>query len=349
VAALEDHRKPFLDRQEQLAGVPPFEDPGRARLLAVGFRLLGGISPFLLLWLGALAACPVILWASFELFEAGWPVAGTLFPLAFVSLTYVVGCLALPYSAVGFYFVALLAVTPLAVYALLGRRTTGTGLLVRILLAGSLFGLCSLCRGDTPLLFGGFALALVLATFRVAPRRSTPFKALAALGALVLFAVPYGLMRPSHGHNVWASLWEGLGDFDRTKGHESSDVAASRFLDRSGIHLAGPLANVIDENAEDVFRRSVLSDIRSDPAWYGGILARRLFWALTQEGLTRWHWIGFRAHRWRMPPALMMGPTWSLFWRDCSARGGEPGERRPYFSALYSPASASPSWSRSVP
>jgi hypothetical protein len=49
---------------------PRYDDSGRPLLLSLGFRLLGGVSPYLLFWLALLAAIPVLGWAAWEMHEA---------------------------------------------------------------------------------------------------------------------------------------------------------------------------------------------------------------------------------------------------------------------------------------
>src|SRR5215510_3408211 len=72
--------RPFQPHRAPLAA-SDFDDAGRAVLLGWGFRLLGGIAPFLVLWLGPLAALPVLLWTSWEFGEAGRPWAGAAYLL----------------------------------------------------------------------------------------------------------------------------------------------------------------------------------------------------------------------------------------------------------------------------
>ncbi len=64
----------FADGERVLAR--RWDDPGRALLLALGFQALGGVAPFLLSWLGVLAALPVLAWLGGELACAGRVVAG---------------------------------------------------------------------------------------------------------------------------------------------------------------------------------------------------------------------------------------------------------------------------------
>jgi hypothetical protein len=252
------------------ARLRPFEDFGRAHLAALGFRVLGGAAPWLMAWMAPLLCVPILLWTSVEMARGGWPVAGAAFAILWSASAFVADALPLAYSAVGFYLVGALAVVPWSA-ALLGRRPPGPrGLVLRAAGLAALLALCVYCRGGTLLLLPGFLLPLALA----ARRRSVRPPA-AALAALLLVALPTAA-RSGGGHDVWITLWEGLGDFDREKGHAWSDAAAKRFVRARGVaDLRGP-------EAQPVFREAVLSAIADDPGWYAGILARRLGAALSQ-------------------------------------------------------------------
>ncbi|MBI3931956.1 MAG: hypothetical protein HY317_00950 [Acidobacteria bacterium] len=267
--------KPFLDRGRVV--LRHNDDPGRALLLGAGFRLLGGVAPYLGLWLGTLAAMPVLAWIAWELATAGRPVAAMTFPLALVSLPFVVEVLSLPYSAVGFYLVGLLTLVPLAAHALLGDPPTPRSLLVRAAAAGLVFACCVLCRGGTILLLPGYALALILGARRAAAGPSLRVvTGLAALG-LVLLLAPYAVVRQPGHHEAWVGIWEGLGDFDREKGHAWFDPEARNVLRREGHSiprvLAGPTWTA---DQERTLRRLVLRHVAEDPSWYAAILAKRL-------------------------------------------------------------------------
>ena len=56
------------------------DDPGRTWLTVWGFHLLGGVAPYLPLWLGVLAALPLFVWLSVECRAAGctWVAGVTL-------------------------------------------------------------------------------------------------------------------------------------------------------------------------------------------------------------------------------------------------------------------------------
>src|SRR5262245_59294502 len=88
----------YLAVRRELAPPLPWEDRGRANGLAVGFRLLGGVSPYLILWLGVAFALPVFLWTSWELFDAGHGLAGTVFLFLLASSPYFTDCLWWPHA-----------------------------------------------------------------------------------------------------------------------------------------------------------------------------------------------------------------------------------------------------------
>jgi hypothetical protein len=268
------------------------DDPGRASLLTAGFRLLRGVSPFLPLWVGALVAAPVMAWAGWELARAGRTAAGIAFTLLLASSPYVVDTLALPYSAVGFYVIAVVAIVPVAAYSMF-REVHAVGLGGRALAAGVVFAICVLCRSGTFFLIPGYVLALAAGAWRLGGRRAPPGslapRALYAAVLLALFTAPYALVREPRHHEVWLGVWEGLGDFDRTRGHAWDDDVAREVLRRAGAEPPEryPVWEYAPAN-EPLFRRLTLDDVRSAPGWYAGILARRLGATLTQIKLAPW-------------------------------------------------------------
>jgi len=269
-----------------------FDDPGQALLLAAAFHILDGIYPFLLLWLRCLWSLPLLVWAAWEFRDAGSPWAGAIFVTAFASSAYAVDFLTLGYSSAGWYLPALLLLFPLSVYALLGRCRAVGLFLLRFALAGLCFGALALCRSGCLLLLPGFFLALVLGLRRVFQESPLHLRArtLVALLALALFLGPYALLRQPQKHDFWPTIWEGLGDFDRTKGYAWSDAEAKRFLRREGV---SGLANVEDglwgsAQSEATFRRKVQNDILHDPSWYAAILGHRLWATLSQQKLRPW-------------------------------------------------------------
>lgn len=265
--------RPFLreraQREPQL-----YDDPGRARLLALGFDLLGGVAPFLILWLGLLVALPALWWLVFEGVGAGRTPSVAAAALAFSCWPFLLETLALPRYAVGFYLAGVLGLCAYGVATCLGRLTP-RGLLWRTAGAGVLLALCALCRSSAIVLLPGFVCALAVGVRRL--RHQWPgrlvFLAVPALAVLIL---PYALVRPSERHGVWSALWEGLGDFDRTHGHAWSDPVAEQVSRDAG---GGPLWT---PGSEAVFKRLVRDDVRRDPLWYAGILFRRAGATLVQ-------------------------------------------------------------------
>jgi hypothetical protein len=277
--------RPFLPHRAPM-GWRSHDDGGRARLLAWGFRLRGGIAPFLILWLGALFAVPVLLWTSWEFGEAGHGLAGGVYLLLVASSPFVMEALALPRAAVGFYVLAVLALVPLAVYAVLAPAPSRRGFAWRAALAAAAFTLCACCRGGTLLLFPGYALALVLAFERTRPAAlppPAPWRRGAAAAALLgVFLLPFALLRPPGHHDIWAAVWEGLGDFDREKGHTWSDPVAEEAVRAAGAQ------GLRNDEGQRVLRELVFRDVREDPGWYATILAKRVAASLTLWKLWPW-------------------------------------------------------------
>jgi hypothetical protein len=269
----------FLPHRAQRA-LGPYDDRGRALLLGAAFRALGAVSPFLILWLGLLVCLPLLAWAVVEFFAAGRGVAGTAFAIGLACSPFYVETLALTRYAVGFYLVALVPLVALAVYAGLGTPTP-RGLLLRAAAAGAALAVCTLCRSSSLLLLPGFALAVALGLWR-ARAASTGRRAWTAAAAMLLLLGPFLLVRQPGHHNVWSGFWEGLGDFDREKGHAWSDEAAEGTSQRSG---GGPLWT---ERSEAVFRGLVLEAVRRDPLWYGAILVKRVAATVSQWKLWPW-------------------------------------------------------------
>ena len=292
------------------------DDVGRARLTELGFRLLGGVAPFIPLWLAALACLPVLGWLVWELARAGHAVAGLVFATACACSPFLVESMALPYSAFGFYLVGLLAIAAFAVHAILGPPDA-RAFLLRAVVLGELLALCALCRDGILLALPGLVLAIVLGVRRIAAAWSSagapgPGRARSlGLATLAVAAVtlPYVLVRPPTHHEIWTGVWEGLGDFDHTKGHVWSDTAADQALRDAGLDAdVPPEVEVFDRELaspekEAFFRRRVLEEVRSDPAWYLGILARRVVATVTQDELRVLGGRGLHAERARRGPA----------------------------------------------
>lgn len=275
--------RPFV--RERIAPEPkPYDDKGRAALLALAFRVRGGIAPFLILWLGWLAAAPVLAWTAVELWAAGHARAAAAFMLLLGLSPFVAETLALPRYAVGFYLVGVLLMVPLAVYARLHPAPTVRGLVMRAVAAGLALGLCVFCRSSAALLLPGFALAFWLGIRRVV--RSPGRRWVATAAAAALFTLPWLVVRHVGHHDVWQPVWEGLGDFDRDKGYAWSDPAAEQAARRGGA------AALWTPQSEALFRAQVVGDVVGDPAWYAGILARRLAATVTLWKLWPWGPLG---------------------------------------------------------
>ena len=291
---------------------PRFDDAGRPLLLCLLFRALGGVAPFALFWLGLLAVAPVVLWTAFEFAQAQRAAAGVMFLLILGLCPFLVDSLALPYAAIGFYLVGVLLLVPLAAYASLGQPTA-RGLLVRAGVAGLVFAVCTVSRGSGLLLLPGFALAFAVGAVRASRGSAAPpagggllrRSVLLAGLTLLLFLLPYGLASafvkrltatsltargeartiPQH-HPVWYNVWIGLGDFDRTKGYVWEDGVASAVLVRHGGTAIG--RSFLGPENEAILRDLMLADIRADPLWYAGILAKRVLATVTQWKLRAW-------------------------------------------------------------
>jgi len=269
--------EPFVRERLPAAAPDPYDDPGRGILSGVAFRIRGGIAPFLILWLAPLLLAPVTAWTVVEAWRARAGVAGAAFALLVGLSPFVLETASFARSSAGFYLVALLVLVPLAFHGLAGPVPTPRGLAARWLAAGIVFGVCTLCRSGGVLLLPGFALVLVAA----ARRMPVPLARRAAVAAvcLALFLAPWLALKQPQKHDVWPAVWEGLGDFDRTKGHTWSDPVADELVRRGGATgFRTPLGM-------DLLKRDAVRHIREDPGWYAGILARRVFATVTQHRL----------------------------------------------------------------
>jgi hypothetical protein len=268
------------------------DDVGRSRLLETGFRALGGISPFLGLWLGALLCLPALGWLCFELGRAGHGIAAAVFSATLASSAFVVDLLSLPYSAVSVHPVALVVVAAFAAWAFLGRPPGVAGLLLRVVAAGTALAICIVCRSGVVTVLGGLGIAVAWAWWRVcgwrdlATRRRVAAVALLAVAFGALLA-PYALMRPPRKHEAWGGIWTGLGDFDRSKGHTWSDVAARQALRDEGVELEH-WSRFHDPENQRVYRDLIFRHVREDPLWYAEILAKRAAVTISQWKLWPW-------------------------------------------------------------
>jgi len=255
------------------------DDTGRSRLSALGFRLLGGVAPYLPLWLPFLAFVPLSFWTMFECLRCGEAGAGGLFLLILASSAYFLEALTLPYSAAGFHLLAALTLVPLSFFAF-GPSPTRAGLWLRTAAAAIALHGATLCRSSSIVFLPAAAGLLLMALLRVEGQASIRKRSLLALLLLAVLWSPKA-MAPRQAHEIWIGMWEGLGDFDREHGHVWSDFAARLVLDREGylMEKRGPYWT---EESEAIFRRLVLRDIREDPRWYANILLRRVLVTVTQ-------------------------------------------------------------------
>ena len=285
-----------LSPDRQWRAAERFDDGGRALLLGLCYRAIGGAAPFLLFWLGILICVPLLVGVFFECRWAGHGIAGGVL-IAFLSCSALfVDMLALGYSAVAFHVMALLALLALAVYAVRGEVTV-RGLLVRSLVTGVLVGIFSIARGTVPSLLPAFVLALGAGALRAIPPsagRRIEARRLGLLAAgLALLCMPYLLltsvvdgmvektmtkrgrpMMPRY-HDPALLIWKGLGDFDRTKGYEFRDKAGERAI------IRGSQTGDASRAQEIHLRTVILGDIREDPAWFATILLKRALSTIT--------------------------------------------------------------------
>jgi len=91
---------------------------------------------------------------------------------------------------------------------------------------------------------------------------------------------------PPQVHPFWHGVWIGLGDFDRTKGYIWDDQAAFKAIVEAGG--APSTTTYYDPDNEAIARTLIVNDVLSDPAWFAGILLRRLGATLTQWKLRPW-------------------------------------------------------------
>ena len=254
------------------------DDAGRSWFATWGFFILGGIAPYLPLWLAVLLALPLFYWIMLEHLVAGNGPTGAVFLLLLALSAYTADLLTLPYSAVGFFLVSLLLVVALATYSLTAPRITPSGLLLRWLVGGIVFAVCVLCRRSCLTLAPALTVAAAIGAIRASRGKKRPMgrAALFTVGALMLLLGPHLLVRPSAHHEEWVGIWEGLGDFDREKGHAWDDDVAREALRREGYVVSGSVGPWWNAEMESIFRRLTLRDIATDPAWYAGILGRRL-------------------------------------------------------------------------
>ena len=137
----------------------------------------------------------------------------------------------------------------------------------------------------TPALSRRAAVLVVACAALVAPFVA----ASAARGALVArTAAAHAATAEPQDHDIWISIWEGLGDFDRTHGHVWDDEVAQGL---TGDWRLGSLRSA------EILRGHVVAHVGSDPLWYAGILAKRVAATLAQWKILPWTPLGGRAMR----------------------------------------------------
>lgn len=284
-------RQPLAKNMPRLVP-PPHEDAGRSVLLAIGFFLVGGVAPYLGLWIAVLPGVAALFWLAWELNEASHPVAAATLPLALAFSPFFVEALSLPHSAIGFYIVGLIALSALATYAVLGRCRSRPRFAARLILGALCFAAGSVSRGSTLALAPALLLSLFWAARRVfgAPRDRAR-SALVALAVALALLVPYLLVRPGRAHNVWLGMWEGLGDYGTDRGFSWYDVDAQQALSKAGIE---PFANprLVNAEHERFFRSEFLAAITKHPVWYAGVLLKRTGATLGLRHLWPWRPLG---------------------------------------------------------
>jgi hypothetical protein len=271
----------------EFANISPFElrfsdDAGRARLSGFAFILLGGIAPYLPLWLPFLAFLVVAGWIAIEFFRVGEGFASVSFLGLLASSAYLLEALTLPYSAAGFHLVSALGIVAVAMFAF-GPPPTRWQVWSRVLAASLLFHVATWCRSSSVVFLPLAICLLLLAESRVKAPRGGWGRLGYALALILLMVAPKALGSKSS-HEVWLGMWEGLGDFDRERGHEWSDFSARVALDREGYHMErrGPYWT---PETEAIFKRLVLADIKENPLWFVKILGHRVVATLTQRRL----------------------------------------------------------------
>jgi hypothetical protein len=343
---------PFL-RVRHKTWIPPLEDPGRPLLLAVLFTLLQGVSPFLLVWIGTLAAIPALLWVLWEARAARLFLAGVLFVTLCVFSPFVVESLSLAHSAVAFYLIAAFVLVALGFYGFLGSDRSVRGLVLRAVAASLIFVVCCTCRASTLALAPGFGVALFAAVQRVAPRAAGGGwmrRCLLAGLTAVVFVTPYFALRPAQQHNFWMSFWESLGDYGTDRGYSWHDRDLKRWLVANGRQ---PFEHprYITSDDEDFIREAVLRDIRADPLWLASILGRRFVDTVSLAKLAPYgprdgvsvrpppfhykyttpvDWFGFGSRKVEVPTALLWAGTLMLllWWAVATLRSNAESKQR---------------------
>ena len=86
-------------------------------------------------------------------------------------------------------------------------------------------------------------------------------------------------------HELWASVWTGLGDFDGKYGYLWEDETVSSYAAPIVDRIRNkPDLSLADQPAKAaVLRDHVLGNIARDPLWYAGIIVRRLWTTLFEN------------------------------------------------------------------
>lgn len=289
-----------------------FHDVGRAYVLGWGFKLLKGISPYLLFWLGFILAIPVFFWLGYEFCGAEERVSGAIFLFLLGISSFFSEALTLSYSTAGFYIIGVLILTAFSLSSISGSAVSPQGLLARLALGGTLFGVCLLCRSGTVFILPGFVIAIWLWVSKKGLNLPKGWKkVLFFVFALVVFLSPYIVLKasvdrvvsrtlalygksvflPLH-HPVWHALWCGLGDFDRSKDHFWDDRAAERAVELAGgpkmRRVTGPGNVTVTREYEKAIRALFFRDVLTDPSWYFTILGKRLGSTVLQTKTLFW-------------------------------------------------------------
>ncbi len=239
-----------------------------------------------------------------------------------------------------------MAVAAFAVAALLrrtGRELAWPALALRAGFLSAILMAALWCRSGT-VFFVPTAFVVAAIGFRRGGLSRLPATALAA--AMILLSTL--LLRPHQTHNVWLSLWEGLGDFGTDRGYSWYDTDANRFLASQGVP---GFADPKDVNAthEATFRRAFISGVLTSPGWYAGVLAERLVATVGLTKLAPWgpragesrsaplfhykytmpvDWFGWKDRLYEVPVSALYLPSIALLvWSalDRGRRGGEAG------------------------
>ncbi len=259
------------------------DDHGRSQLLRLAFHVLGGVAPMMVLWVGPLVGLPVLLWLVLELVNAGRGVAAALVACGLASSPFLVLALSLPYAPMGFYLVGVLLLMTVSVAAFLNPSSRLWPFLLRVALAGLAFALLLRCRSSMVFLAPAFVLAVSAGVWKRTESLGARARGGVVAVSLALLLGPWLLSRSEGHHEVFLGLWEGLGDFDQTKGHYWNDAKAKDFLEMKGRPIPRDRPIWLYNN-EDLFKQAVVEDILGDPLWYSAILVKR---AVSAAALTR--------------------------------------------------------------